>query len=228
MWKKIRKIIFKVAVWFFGLSFISVMLFRFVPIPFTTLMILRCVEQKLDGKEMMLKKDWKSIGEISPVMPLALMAAEDQNFEDHFGFDIDAIRKAEQYNERHKGKRMKGASTITQQTAKNVFLWPSRSWIRKGFEVYFTFLIEIAWSKRRIMEVYMNVIETGTGIYGVEAASQKYFHKPSSRLNINEASLLAAILPNPMQWSPVNPSPRIIRKARRIVHYMGNIKTENF
>ena len=114
---------------------VSVLLFRFVPIPFTPLMLIRCVEQKSDGKDMKLRKDWTSIDEMSAAMPLAVIASEDQNFEEHFGFDMDAIRKAQAYNDRHKGKRMKGASTISQQTAKNVFLWPSRSWIRKGFEV---------------------------------------------------------------------------------------------
>ena len=190
--------------------------------------MIRCIQQKIDGKEVKLIQNWTSLDETSAVMPLAVMAAEDQNFEEHFGFDINAIKKAEQYNERHKGKRLKGASTITQQTAKNVFLWPSRSWIRKGFEVYFTFLIEIFWSKRRIMEVYINVIETGNGIYGVEAASQKYFHKPSSKLNIYEAARIAAILPDPRNWSPVRPSGRVQRKAQRIVRYMGQLKTENF
>jgi monofunctional glycosyltransferase len=228
MWKRIRRIVLKICLWFFGLSIFSVILFRFVPIPFTPLMILRCIGQKIDGKEMKLSKDWVSLEKISPVMPLAVMAAEDQNFEEHFGFDLEAIKKAEQYNERHKGKKMKGASTITQQTAKNVFLWPSRSWIRKGFEVYFTFLIEIFWSKKRIMEVYLNIIEMGNGIYGVEAASQYYYHKPSSKLNIYEASRLAAILPDPRNWSPVQSSPRVIRKSQRIIRYMGKLKTENF
>jgi monofunctional glycosyltransferase len=228
MWKKIRRIIFKIIFWFLGLSIFSTILFRFIPIPVTPLMIIRCVEQKTAGKELKLAKDWTCLEETSPVMPLAVMAAEDQNFEEHFGFDLDAIRKAEQYNEKHKGKRMKGASTITQQTAKNVFLWPSRSWIRKGFEVYFTFLIEIFWSKKRIMEVYLNIIETGDGIYGVEAASKKYFHKPSSKLSIYEAARIAAILPDPRNWSPVHPSTRVERKAQRIVKYMGQLKTENF
>ncbi len=228
MFSLIRRIIFKIIIWFVGLSVLSVILFRFVPIPFTPLMIIRCVEQKINGKEMKLSKDWVSLTDISPVMPLAVMAAEDQNFEEHFGFDLEAIKKAEKYNAKHKGKRMKGASTITQQTAKNVFLWPSRSWIRKGFEVYFTFLIEIFWSKKRIMEVYLNVIETGNGIYGVEEAAQYYFHKPSSKLNIKEASRIAAILPDPRNWSPVKPSPRVARKSERIIRFMGMLKTENF
>ena len=191
-------------------------------------MIFRCFEQKSEGKDLKLKKDWTSLDEISPVMPLAAIAAEDQNFEEHFGFDIEAIKKAEAYNERHKGKRMKGASTISQQTAKNVFLWPSRSWIRKGFEVYFTFLIEMCWSKKRIMEVYLNVIETGDGIYGVEEASRFYFKKPAKKLSIREASRIAAILPNPRVWNPVRPSARVLKKSNRIVSLIGKLDLENF
>ena len=210
------------------LSIASVILFRFVPIPFTPLMLIRCVEQKSDGKDMKLRKDWTSIDEMSAAMPLAVIASEDQNFEEHFGFDMDAIRKAQAYNDRHKGKRMKGASTISQQTAKNVFLWPSRSWIRKGFEVYFTFLIELFWSKQRIMEVYLNVIEMGNGVYGTEAAAQEYFHKPAKKLSMREAALIAAVLPNPRKWSPAKPSAYIQRKSSRIIHFMSRLKLEDF
>ena len=167
---KIWKVFKRIVIWFFILSVFSVILFRFVPVPLTPLMLIRCVEQKFDGRPMQMQKDWVPLEQISPAMPLAAIAAEDQNFEDHFGFDLKAIQKAEKYNEKHKGKRLKGASTISQQTSKNVFLWPSRSYIRKGFEVYFTFLIEVFWSKKRIMEVYLNVIEMGDGIYGIEAA----------------------------------------------------------
>lgn len=210
------------------LSIASVLLFRFVPIPFTPLMLIRCVEQKSDRKDMKLRKDWTSIDEMSAAMPLAVIASEDQNFEEHFGFDMDAIRKAQAYNDRHKGKRMKGASTISQQTAKNVFLWPSRSWIRKGFEVYFTFLIELFWSKQRIMEVYLNVIEMGNGVYGTEAAAQEYFHKPAKKLSMREAALIAAVLPNPRKWSPAKPSAYIQRKSSRIIHFMSRLKLEDF
>ena len=228
MWSRIFRFFIKIGFWFLGLSFFAVLLFRFVPIPVTPLMLIRCIEQKKQGREMQLHKDWVSLEHISSVMPLAVIAAEDQKFEDHFGFDLNAIQKAEKYNERHKGSRMKGASTISQQTAKNVFLWPSRSWIRKGFEVYFTFLIETLWSKKRIMEVYLNVIETGDGIYGVQEASIIYFKKPAGKLNIKEAARIAAILPNPRKWSPVNMSPRISKKAARIVYFMGQLRTENF
>ena len=228
MWKRARKIFLKIIFWFLNLSIFFVIFFRFIPVPVTPLMLIRCIEQKSNGIEAKLSYDWVSLDKISTVMPLAVMAAEDQNFEEHFGFDIEAIKKAEKYNENHKGGKMKGASTISQQTAKNVFLWPSRSWIRKGFEVYFTFLIEIIWSKKRIMEVYLNVIETGNGIYGVEAASQYYFHKAASKLNIYEASRLASILPDPRNWSPVHPTPRILKKSQRIIQFMGKLKTENF
>ncbi|MBK9413467.1 MAG: monofunctional biosynthetic peptidoglycan transglycosylase [Bacteroidetes bacterium] len=228
MLKKILRILFKTALWFFAISILSVIIFRFVPIPVTPLMLIRCVEQKWDGKEMKLKKDWVSLDKISSAMPLAVIAAEDQKFEEHFGFDLEAIRKAENYNKKHQGKRMKGASTISQQTAKNVFLWQGRNWIRKGFEVYFTFLIEIFWSKQRIMEVYLNVIEMGNGIYGVEAAAQEYFHKPASKLSVREASLIAAILPSPLKWSPVKPNARVQKKAGRIMHFISRLKLEDF
>lgn len=228
MLKKIFRFFLKAIILFLVLSIASVLLFRFVPIPFTPLMLIRCVEQKSDRKDMKLRKDWTSIDEMSAAMPLAVIASEDQNFEEHFGFDMDAIRKAQAYNDRHKGKRMKGASTISQQTAKNVFLWPSRSWIRKGFEVYFTFLIELFWSKQRIMEVYLNVIEMGNGVYGTEAAAQEYFHKPAKKLSMREAALIAAVLPNPRKWSPAKPSAYIQRKSSRIIHFMSRLKLEDF
>ena len=221
------RILWKITKWFFLLSIASVLLFRFVPIPVTPLMLIRGIKQKMDGKEWKMKKDWTSIEHISSAMPLAAMAAEDQNFEEHNGFDYEAIQKAITYNEKHKGKKIRGASTISQQTAKNVFLIPARGWIRKGFEVYFTFLIEICWSKNRIMEVYLNIAETGDGIYGVEAAAQEYFHKPAEKLSVRESALIAAILPNPRKWSPVKPTVYIQRKSQRIMHFMGNISLKN-
>jgi monofunctional biosynthetic peptidoglycan transglycosylase len=192
-------------------------------------MLMRCEEQLFDpDKKVVLKKDWTSLDEMSSAMPLAVIAAEDQNFEEHFGFDFKAIKQAGEYNSRHKGKRMKGASTISQQTAKNVFLVPSRSWIRKGFEVYFTFLIEVFWSKKRIMEVYLNVIETGEGIYGAEAASKEFFHKPSKKLSLREASLIAAVLPNPRKWSAARPTPYIQKKSGRIMYFMSRLDAKDF
>lgn len=228
IFKRFKSILLRVFLWFIGLSIASVILFRFVPIPFTPLMIIRCAEQLFSGKELSLKKDWVSLDKMSAALPLAVIAAEDQNFEEHFGFDMEAIANARKYNEKHPGKRLKGASTISQQTAKNVFLWPSRSWIRKGFEVYFTFLIEVFWSKERIIEVYLNVIEMGDGIYGAEAASQTFFKKPASKLSVRESSLIAAVLPNPRKWSPARPSSYIQRKSVRIVKNIGRMNLKNF
>ncbi len=227
--KRIGAWLLKIIKWFFILSIGSTILFRFVPVPFTTLMIIRCAQQIFSSdKKLTLKKDWTSLDEMSPAMPLAVMASEDQNFEEHFGFDFDAIKKAEKYNDAHKGKRVRGASTISQQTAKNVFLFPARSWVRKGFEVYFTFLIEVFWSKKRIMEVYLNVIETGDGVYGAEAAAQEYFHKPAKKLSIREASLIAAVLPNPLKWNPAKPTPYIAGKSARIMHFMSQLDAKDF
>lgn len=207
----------------------SVILFRFIPPPFTPLMVIRTTQQLFDSeKKVRLKKQWVSLEDMSSAMPLAVMAAEDQKFEEHFGFDFKAIEKAQKYNERHRGKRMKGASTISQQTAKNVFLFPARSWLRKGFEVYFTFLIEVFWSKHRIMEVYLNEIEMGDGIYGAEAAAQEYFNKPAKDLTIKQSALIAAVLPNPRKWSPAKPTAYIERKSQRIIGFMSRLQSDSF
>ena len=215
--KKAVRIIAKVLLACIIASMVITLLFRFVPVPVTPLMVIKYFEME-DGR---IRKDWKSLDEISPNLPLAVITSEDQKFDEHFGFDVEAIEKAAEYNEKHKGRRMKGASTISQQTAKNVFLWPKRSWLRKGLEVYFTLLIELFWSKERIMEVYLNVIEMGPGIYGAEAASQYYFHKPAAKLTRNESALIAAILPNPIRWSASKPTPYIQKKKNWIVRRMG-------
>jgi monofunctional glycosyltransferase len=168
--KRAGKFLLRFLKWFLVISIVSVIILRWLPIPFTPFMLLQCVGQAFDDKrDVKLKKIWVPIEDISPNLQLAVVCAEDQNFIEHFGFDLDAIEKAVKHNETHKRKR--GASTISQQTAKNVFLYDGRNWIRKGLEVYFTFLIEVCWSKERIMEAYLNVIEFGDGIYGAEAAS---------------------------------------------------------
>jgi monofunctional biosynthetic peptidoglycan transglycosylase len=228
MLKRIWRILLKIVLWYFILSIATVIIYRFVPPPFTPLMIIRLFEQKSEGKDLKLKKDWVALNEISASLPLAVITSEDQKFEDHYGFDIEAIEKAQKFNERHKGKRVKGASTISQQTAKNVFLTQSRSWLRKGFEVYFTFLIEVCWSKERIMEMYLNEIEMGDGIYGAEAAAQNYFHKPARKLSNAEAALIAACLPNPRKWSPARPTPYILRKKDWILRHMRSIDVKDF
>lgn len=201
---KIAKFFLKLLLWFFIASVLSVLVFRFVPVPLTPLMIIRCVEQKSDGKDMRLKHDWVPLEEINEKLQLAVVCSEDQNYLKHSGFDWGAIKKAMQQNK--KGKRIRGGSTITQQTAKNVFLWPGRSYIRKGFEMYFTFLIELMWSKERIMEVYLNSIEMGDGIYGAEAAAQHWFKKSASKLTKDQSAAIAAILPNPVKYVANPPS----------------------
>jgi len=218
-WKWIRY----VSLLFFLSTILSVLTYRFINPPLTPLMIIRLFQQAIDGEKIMLKKDWVSLDKISPQLQLAVVASEDNRFLEHRGFDFQAIEKAKDYNEKKKGKRMRGASTISQQTAKNVFLLPQRSWIRKGLEAYFTVLIELVWSKKRIMEVYLNVIETGKGIYGAEKASQIYFKKPALKISPGEAALVAAILPNPLKWNPSKPTPYLLNRQQWILWNMGNI-----
>lgn len=201
---RIWKIILKGFLWFLAISVVLVLLFKWVPVPLTPLMFIRCVEQKMDGKEMKLSKTWKPLEEISPSLQLAVVCSEDQNFLKHHGFDFGAIQKAVKHNKKSKKKR--GASTISQQTAKNLVLWPGRSWVRKGFEVYFTFLIETFWSKQRIMEVYLNIIEMGDGIYGAEAASQAYFKKSAINISKQQAATITVVLPSPLKYNAKRPS----------------------
>jgi monofunctional biosynthetic peptidoglycan transglycosylase len=220
--KKIFLIFLKIMLWFFILSIGITALYRFVPVPLTPLMVIRLYEQAKDEKkELRLHRDWISIQKVSKHVPQAVVAAEDQKFLQHRGFDLDAMKKAWEGNKQ--GKRIKGASTISQQTAKNVFLWPGRTLLRKGLEAYFTFLIETIWSKERIMEVYLNVIEMGEGVYGIEAAAQSNFNKPASDLSKNEAALIAAVLPNPRRWSPVRPTPYIQGRKVWITRQMNNL-----
>lgn len=212
----------RIILFFLLASLLSVILFRFVPIPFTPLMVVRAAEQLIEGKDIILKKDWKSLEEISPNLPLAVMASEDQLFLEHFGFDFKSIQKAFENNSK-KSKRIKGASTISQQVAKNVFLWQGRSYFRKALEAYFTLLIEIFWSKQRIMEVYLNVAEMGNGIYGAEACSRKYFYKSAKSLTRPQSALIAAVLPNPRRWNPAKPTGYINQRKNWIVRNMNNL-----
>ena len=224
--KKLWKIFLKVCLWFFILSIVSTILFRWLPVPVTPLMLMQCVKQMFDEKrDVKLKKDWVSLDEISPNLQLAVVCSEDQNFLEHSGFDFDAIEKAVRHNKNHKRKR--GASTISQQTAKNVFLYDGRNWIRKGLEVYFTFLIELCWSKERIMEVYLNVIEFGDGVYGAEAAAQQFFHTSAKKLSREQAALLAAVLPSPRRFSATHPSKYVRKRQQWILQqmsYFGELK----
>ena len=216
--RKILGILWKVFYWFLGLSLLSVLIFKFVPVPFTPLMVTRTFDNIADGKELEFSHDWESIDNISPNLQKAVIAAEDGNFLTHNGFDFSALKKA--YKNNKKGKRIKGGSTISQQTAKNVFLWQGRSYLRKGLEAYFTILIEALWSKERIMEVYLNSIEMGNNVYGAEAASYHWYQKRASELTKREAAGIAAILPNPRKFKARNSSPYIERRKGRIVKHM--------
>lgn len=213
---KILIFFLKSVKWFLIISVALTLFYRFVPVPYTPLMFWRSVasiftEEKFVGIE----KSWVPIEEISKSMQQSVIKAEDYKFYQHYGFDFEAIEKAIQYNKTHKKK--KGASTISQQTAKNVFLWPSRSWLRKGLEAYFTVLIEFLWPKKRILEVYLNVIELGKGVYGVEAASQKFFKKPAKKLSNAQSALMAAVLPNPLRFRIDKPSRYISNRQRKIM-----------
>ncbi|WP_333599499.1 monofunctional biosynthetic peptidoglycan transglycosylase [Flavobacterium sp.] len=221
MIKKIFRWIWKAMLWFFGLSILSVIVFKWVPIPFTPLMITRIVEFKLDGGDAIYSHDWVPLEEISPNLQKAVIASEDGNFLKHSGFDFKAMQKAFKSNQ--KGRKLKGGSTISQQTAKNVFLWQGRSYIRKGLEAYFTVLIELIWGKERIMEVYLNSIEMGNGVYGAQEASRVWYKKPAIALTPREAAGIAAILPNPRKYKAVNSSSYIERRKDKIVRIMGHI-----
>ena len=197
--------------WFFAISIGLVIVYKWVPVPVTPLMVIRTVQQVSSGEKVVWKHDWESIDNISKNLQLAVICSEDQNFLNHYGFDMKAIEKAIAFNK--KGKRTRGASTISQQTAKNVFLWPHRSWVRKGLEAYFTFLIELVWSKERIMEVYLNSVEMGNGIYGAEAAAQHWFKKPAANLRQQEATAIAAVLPSPLRYR-ANPATNYIQSRK--------------
>jgi monofunctional biosynthetic peptidoglycan transglycosylase len=221
MIKKIFRIIGKIALWFFVISILSVFVFKWVPVPSTPLMVTRAIDNKLDGNDMICSHDWVSLEEISTNLQKAVIASEDANFLTHHGFDFKAIQKAMESNE--KGKKLKGGSTISQQTAKNVFLWQGRSYLRKGLEAYFTVLIELIWGKERIMEVYLNSIEMGNGVYGAEAASKYWYRKSAINLTKNEAAGIAAILPNPRKFTATNSSSYINRRKGRIVKHMNYV-----
>lgn len=216
----LRYILIYIPISLILLSIIWVVLLKWVPVYYTPLMAIRSIEYRNDP-DFKSTKNWKSLDEISNKMVYAVIASEDNRFEEHYGFDFIEIKNA--INDSKKGKRLRGASTISQQTAKNVFLFPGRSWIRKGLECYFTLLIEWIWGKERIMEVYLNVAETGKGLYGVEAAAQKYFKKSASKLNSYESSLIAASLPNPLKRNPAKPTNYMIKRASQIRSLMNKI-----
>lgn len=222
--QKLFRFVWKFILWFNVVCIFFVLLFKFVPVPYTPLMAIRAIEQKSAGKEMTCSHHWVAIEYISPNLQKAVIASEDGRFLEHNGFDFSAMQKAFEGNQ--KGKKIKGGSTISQQTAKNVFLWQGRSYIRKGFEAYFTVLIEIFWSKKRIMEVYLNSIEMGDGVYGAEAASRHWYHKEARNLSRYEAAGIAAILPNPRKYNPLRSTPYMNRRKKTISRYIGYVNLD--
>jgi len=221
---RLRRILTFVAKCTFVLALSSlalVLMFRFFAPPMSALMLERRVEASWHKSKHRTNYNWVKWQQISPSMGVAVIAAEDQNFLHHHGFDWKAIQKAIEYNEN--SDRTRGASTITQQTAKNLFLWSRRNWVRKGLEAYFTVLLEVCWNKHRILETYLNIAEFGDGIFGVEAAAQEYFKKPASRLTSEEAALLAAVLPNPRRLKANAPSAYVRARQEWILEQMNQL-----
>lgn len=216
-----RRLLRWVVVGVVGLVALTVgwtLLYRLVPLPGTPLMLIRAAE----GAG--IARDWRPLDAIAPTLARAVIASEDTAFCGHGGFDWGAIETALEEND--EGKRLRGGSTISQQTAKNAFLWPDRTWIRKGAEAWFTLLIESLWPKRRILEVYLNIVEWGDGVYGAEAAARHHFHKPASALTRREAALLAVVLPSPRRWSPANPGAYVARRAGLIERRMAVVERD--
>lgn len=219
----LRVLLVLVAFWGGG-----ILLFSFMPVPFSAVMVERQLSAWLTGDfGYVAHSDWVSMDEISPWMALAVVAAEDQRFPDHWGLDVEAIEKALSHNEKHEN-RIRGASTLSQQTVKNLFLWDGKSWLRKGLEAGLTVATEAVWTKRRILTVYLNIAEFGDGIFGVEEASQRYFHKPASRLTMSEAALLAAVLPNPIRYKAAAPSGYVRNRQAWIMRQMQQLGGEGF
>ena len=218
---KTIRIIRNILIVLFAGSILMVIAYRYIPVYFTPLMAIRYIEQIKDGKSKGIKHEWKDIDNISRNLVMAVIASEDNRFMTHNGFDIEQIKLARA--EAAAGKRVRGASTISQQTAKNVFLWPGKTYFRKGLEAYFTLLIEFVWGKKRIMEVYLNSIEMGNGIFGAEAVAKSHFKKNAGKLTKGEAALIAASLPNPRRFNSGKPSPYMYKRQKQIVSLMGKI-----
>ena len=222
---KFFKILKWVLIGFFSSTVLVVLAYRWLPVEVTPLMVIRCAQQMQRGESPRLLHRWVPLDSMSVYMPVAVMASEDQNFLHHHGFDVNAI--ADAAKEQINGGRRRGGSTISQQTAKNVFLWPGSTWIRKGFEVYFPILIELLWSKDRIMEVYLNSIEMGNGIYGVEAVARCNFDCHAKQLRRSDCALIAATLPNPLRFDSKRPGSYMRQRQRWIERQMKHIATLN-
>lgn len=214
----------KIAIFFFLSTILVAIAYRFVPVYITPLMVIRCFQQATDGEMPTLYHTWVPLERITSNLPKAVIASEDSRFFTHSGFDTVEIEKA--IKESKTKNKVRGASTISQQTAKNVFLWPNSSWVRKGFEVYFTLLIELIWDKERIVEVYVNSIEMGKGIYGAEAVAKHHFKTTAKKLTRSQCALIAATLPNPLRFSSKNPSSYILRRKAIIEKRMTYVVLE--
>ncbi|MGM0833361.1 monofunctional biosynthetic peptidoglycan transglycosylase [Halomonas qinghailakensis] len=217
----IWRLIWRGALVFIVLSIALVMLFRFVPPPGSMVMVERKVQSWINSEPIDIQRQWRSWDSLSSNAKLAVIAAEDQRFPEHRGFDLVEMRRA--WEASRDGARLRGASTLSQQTAKNVFLWSGRSWARKGLEAWFTLLIEVLWDKQRILEVYLNVAEWDTGVFGLEAAADHYFGASGSALTERQASLLAAILPSPRTRSASRPDAQVERRSQWIRQQMRNL-----
>jgi monofunctional biosynthetic peptidoglycan transglycosylase len=223
VFKKALKILRNVLLLFFVSTIGAVVVYKFLPVYVTPLMVIRSTQQIISGEAPVWKHTWVSFDNISRHLPMAVISSEDNRFAEHNGFDLVEIKKAMKENKTRKKKR--GASTISQQTAKNVFLWPNSSWVRKGLEVYFTFLIEKVWGKERIMEVYLNSIEMGKGIYGAEATARNKFGTTASQLSRAQCALIAATLPNPIRFDSAHPSPYMLKRQGQIMRLMNLVPT---
>lgn len=217
--KRTLRIVRNVILLFFITTIGMIVVYRFVPVYVTPLMVIRSVQNVLKGEPAAWHHRWVPAERISNHLAMAVIASEDNRFASHHGFDFVEIKKAMEENKTR--KRPRGASTISQQTAKNVFLWPQSSWVRKGFEAYFTVLIELCWSKERIMEVYLNSIEMGRNIYGAEAAARRKFNTSAAKLTRSQCALIAASLPNPLRYDPAHPSSYMLRRQKQILKLMN-------
>ncbi|MNZ49189.1 Penicillin-binding protein 2D [compost metagenome] len=224
--RNLSRRLLKYLLWFVAGSAALVLVLRWVPPPGTMLMVERKVESWFDGEPIDLQRSWRSWDELPDALKMAVIAGEDQKFAEHHGFDLPAIQKALAYNER--GRSVRGASTISQQVAKNLFLWPGRSWLRKGFEAWFTLLIETFWPKERILEVYLNSVEWDSGVFGAQAAARHHFGVDAGRLSRQQASLLAAVLPNPREWSASRPGPHVRQRAAWIRQQMVQLGSADY
>lgn len=220
MFKFLLKIVKWAVILFMALSVVGVLYYRFAPVRFTPLMGIRMVQDLGNAEMPKCRHRWVPLDSISPYLPVAVIASEDQLFLEHNGFDFNALKQV--VEERQSGKRFRGGSTISQQTAKNIFLWPG-GWVRKGLEAWFTLLMELTWPKERIMECYLNSIEMGPGIYGAETVAQEYFGCSARQLSRSDCALIAATLPNPRVMSSRHPSPYVRKRQRQIQKQMRHI-----